>query len=99
MSERILWIPNGLSGYLGHVGTLEPWLFQIWGGDSDPEGTWILQTVLPGFQFNRWDTAPDIPALKATAEKWLQEWLGIIGADFTSTDIPVLGANSSDEEA
>jgi hypothetical protein len=79
---RIRWEPNGHSGFLGYAGTLtdSDWLFQVWRLDA-VTGTWRLSSSLAG-QF-AWDLDHDGPdELKATAERWLEEFVSSLGAVF-----------------
>jgi hypothetical protein len=80
MTERIRWEPTKYGGWTGHVGTLEPWLFQIWHA-NDEGGPWRLDSALLG-QFGRHldNGKPDI--LKTEAEGWLTEFIASLDASF-----------------
>ncbi len=80
MSNRIRWGPNSRGGFLGHVGTAEPWAFQIWKpGDETLE--WRLISALFGQHGRRFDN-DDSDTLKAEAERWLEEFACSLGAVF-----------------
>jgi hypothetical protein len=99
MTERIGWVPTQYGGYTGHVGTLEPWLFQIWHPEPGKNHIWQLDTALPGMQFTRSGVrSGGVPTLKAEAEKWLAEFVASLGAEFKHPVIAVPGADDSKED-
>ena len=81
---RIRWEPAKYGGWTGHVGTLDPWLFQIWQVDG-PDSPWRLDSALPG-QFGYHVDHPDTKALKLHAERWLEEFAASLGAIFPDED-------------
>jgi len=79
-TTRIRWEPTQYGGWTGHVGTLEPWAYQIWKpGDETPE--WRLTSALFG-QYGRRVDNDNPGALKAEAERWLEEFVSSLGASF-----------------
>lgn len=84
MTDLIRWEDAPASNYvLGHVGTHEPWAFQIWhtGAGRKP---WELITQFPGV--NDRPHASDPGELKALAEHLLREFISSLGALF-ATDL------------
>lgn len=82
MSNRIRWEPTEYGGFGGYVGTLAPWVFQIYVPSVRDDRGWILQAQLPG-ALGKYVTSPDDPeALKAEAERWLEEFAVSLGAVF-----------------
>ena len=79
-TTRIRWEPTQYGGWTGHVGTLEPWAYQIWKpGDETPE--WRLTSALFG-QYGRRVDNDNPGALKAEAECWLEDFVSSLGASF-----------------
>jgi len=79
MSDLIRWQDNGYGGLIGSVGTVEPWLFQIWTPDRDGDD-WILSSALTGQ--NRSVYGDSAEALKPEAEAMLREYAAALGAEF-----------------
>jgi hypothetical protein len=80
VSERIRWEPAELSGFTGHVGTLEEWTFEMW--ESRGAG-WALQSQLPGVIPSPGAIYRDSPdELKAEAESRLERFVSSLGAVF-----------------
>jgi hypothetical protein len=83
--HRIRWRPSPVSGsLLGYVGTLTPWVFQIW---QPAAGQWMLMTTLPGLDVPGND--PQAPAavirpaqLQAQAEVLLLLFAAHLGVHF-----------------
>jgi hypothetical protein len=85
-NPRIRWEDNDLGGLVGFVGTVEPFMFQIW-RESSPSRL-VLSSGLPG-QFTNVsvDEAPE--PLQAEAESWLADFLAAIGAQWIPADTTV----------
>ena len=77
---RIRWEPTKYGGWTGHVGTMEPWAFQIWQVDG-PDSPWRLDSALLS-QFGYHIDHPDPAPLKAHAERWLAGFVSSLGAVF-----------------
>jgi hypothetical protein len=78
---RIRWEPTGLGGWVGWVGTMERWLFEVGPRDGDP-GAWKLTTTFP-VTFDWAFIGNDPEQLKErTAEHWLEEFVSALGAVF-----------------
>ena len=78
--NRIRWEPTKYGGWTGHVGTMEPWAFQIWQVDG-PDSPWRLDSALLS-QFGYHIDHPDPAPLKAHAERWLAGFVSSLGAVF-----------------
>jgi hypothetical protein len=66
--------------FTGSAGTVGPSLFQVYAPDGfAPQ--WILTTSFPGMEDKR-SYADDPEALKAEAERWLEEFVASLGAIF-----------------
>jgi hypothetical protein len=80
MTSRIRWEPNGRGGFAGYVGSRDEPAFTIFPPLYD-DGEWSLACSLvlraPGRCVS---TDPD--ELKATAERWLSEFVASLGAVF-----------------
>jgi hypothetical protein len=72
MSERIRWEPTKYGGWTGHVGSVDGFVFQVWKPAPLGEKPYRLESGLPGW-FGRIEDGTDPDALKAEAEKWLEE--------------------------
>ena len=83
MTDVIRWQDNGYGGLLGYVGTVEPWLFQIYTPDREA-GDWILASVLPGQ--NRSKYGDSAAALIPEAEEMLRAFTAALGARNTGTE-------------
>lgn len=79
-TERIRWEPTNYGGWIGHVGTLEPWAFQIFKTGLGYVG-WSLTAQLPG-SLGKGCQNDDPDELKAKAERWLAEFISSLGAIF-----------------
>ena len=77
MTERIRWTDEPRT-FVGYVGEIEPYLFQIWG--SSDGSRWMLLSSLPGAPTGSESADPD--ELKATAERWLSGFISSLGASF-----------------
>lgn len=83
MADLIRWTDNGYGGFLGYVGTLDSWLYQIW----DDGARWVLQPATGihlGMDNERYGDSPD--ELKARAEELLREFASSLGAVFPDGD-------------
>jgi hypothetical protein len=80
-TSRIRWEPTKYGGWTGHVGTLEPWLFQIHKPGPPCPAAWELTTALPG-GLGRYAFRDDPEWLKAEAERWLAGFVSSLGAVF-----------------
>jgi hypothetical protein len=80
MTERIRWEPTKYGGWTGHIGSLEPWAFQVWQVDG-PDSPWRLDSALLS-QFGYHVDHPDPEVLKPHAERWLAEFVSSLGAVF-----------------
>jgi hypothetical protein len=80
MTDRIRWEPNGEGGaFFGYVGTLGK-VFEICYAGAGA-GNWRLTSGLSGQL--RWEVFRDDPdALKAEAERWLEQFAASLGAVF-----------------
>jgi len=74
--QRIRWQERGTGGWDGFAGT--NWLFTI---HPPARGRHTLFTDLPLASVRIRDADPDV--LKATAERWLAEFVASLGAQFT----------------
>lgn len=106
-TARIRWEPAGFGGFIGRVGTLEPWLFHVWQSGSDYEdvalGEWVLSVTLPAKRRTRLPHGCDPEALKAAAEEWLEEFVQSLGASFPAPEcdrchVPILGTPATDPD-
>jgi hypothetical protein len=84
-TTRIRWEPTEHGGFIGHVGTLDPWVLQIW--RPDDSGVLRLDSTLPG-QFGCHVENTDPKPLKAEAERWLEEFVASLGAVFPNETDP-----------
>lgn len=84
---RIRWETGQWDNLVGYVGTVEPWTFQIWHIRDD--GHWSLISSLPGMQNkDSYSYGDDPDALKAKAERWLEEFVSSLGAIFPEPPTP-----------
>lgn len=77
MTERIRW--NDGNDIEGHAGAIGPFAFRIqrmYAGER-----WLLTAELLSMGFKH-DRADNLEALKATAERWLSEFVSSLGASF-----------------
>ncbi|HLJ99532.1 MAG TPA: hypothetical protein VKU39_06445 [Streptosporangiaceae bacterium] len=80
MTARIRWEATPLGSPAGHVGTIDGSLFSIW-IPPQASGEWVLTSELPGTEGKRcYGDEPE--ALKAEAERWLEEFVSSLGASF-----------------
>ena len=79
-TTRIRWEGTGLGGITGHVGTHQPWMFQIFPPPLTVE-RWALMAQIPGMD-NRRSRSDSPDELKAEAEAWLVEFISSLGASF-----------------
>lgn len=86
MTDRIRWKPTRYGGVTGHIGTLEPWLFQVFQSNCDHGdvvlGEWELTSQLPAPRARQHGHSHDPDTLKAEAERWLAEFVSSLGAIF-----------------
>ena len=75
---RIRWQDTKYGGWTGHVGTLDPWAFQIFTTGLGYAG-WSLTATLPG---SLGEAGDDPDELKLTAERLLAEFTASLGASF-----------------
>lgn len=81
-TKRIRWEPTVHGGFVGHVGTLEPWVFQVFKASDHPgDNRWMLTAQLPG-AVAEYRPGDDPDELKAEAERWLAEFVSSLGAIF-----------------
>jgi hypothetical protein len=83
-TELIRWSESSYGSLLGHVGTHEEWLFQIWRHEHGHE--WVLGAQIPGW--DRQDGRPEPDDLKPVAETWLREFVTSLGAVFPDAAEP-----------
>jgi len=85
-TTRIRWEPTEHGGWGGKVGTLEPLAFEVWRSNCDFRdvvlGEWVLSIRLPGPFGEQLPHGHDPDKLKAEAERWLEEFVGALGAIF-----------------
>lgn len=84
-TDRISWIATKYGGYTGHVGTLEPWLFQIW-RCGDCSGEWSLMASLPGQPAGDHFSGDETGELKQRAEDMLSDLAASLGASFPEAE-------------
>lgn len=78
MTERIRWERDLAGNLFGYAGTVESPLFAI---DAPLGGVpWVMSSILPGRYVRR--DHPDSKALKAEAERMLEEFVSSLGALF-----------------
>lgn len=100
MSNRIRWEPApsySLAAFVGRTGSNDADVFKIFTPDMG-EPDWILNSALPG-----WDNCRghgnDPDALKAEAERWLEEFVSSLGAVFEDDIWPPLTPVANPEPA
>jgi hypothetical protein len=85
-TPRIRWEPTAWTGHKGYAGTLDKHLFALWQSPSDSgdiiQGEWVLTTHLPVPHGWRTPHGHDPGALKAEAERRLEEFARSLGAVF-----------------
>jgi len=90
-TKRIRWEDDGAGGFEGYAGTLKPHAFTLWQSPCDGGdyviGDWVLVSTLPipasssiGYTYST--SGKDSDALKAEAERWLEEFARSLGAVF-----------------
>ena len=81
-ADLIRWEDNGYGGFLGYVGTVESWLYQIWKPERSGD-EWMLQPSSGahfGYGKVSYGDSPD--ELKPQAEELLREFVSSLGAMF-----------------
>ena len=85
MTDRIRWEPREAGRFIGFAGSMNVWVFQI--QEVDPlDSSWLqgplgLTSELRGQQTWRLNGS-DPDELKATAGRWLSEFVSSLGATF-----------------
>lgn len=87
MVDLIRWNDTQYGGLTGHVGSVDPWLFQIYRPDRADE-EWLLSSQLPG-HLGLLRHGSDRDSLKPEAEELLRQWLGSLGAVFPEPEAVV----------
>jgi hypothetical protein len=80
-TDRIRWKPTRYGGWTGHVGTVGPWVFQVY-SEND---AWWLSAQIPGVLGAMISTGPD--GAKAEAERLLERFVSSLGAVFPDEDV------------
>jgi len=94
MTGHIRWTDEPRT-FVGYVGEIEPYLFQIWG--SSDGSRWMLLSSLPGALTGSESDDPD--ELKATAERWLEQFISSLGASFGDSLAADLRSRASEVRA
>lgn len=99
--NRIRWSDEH-GGFVGHVGTLEPWAFQMWQSPCDSGdyvlGDWVLTARFPYTNGSRSLYGRDPDKLKAEAERLLTEFVSSLGASFPDTQDDEMAATAAGED-
>jgi hypothetical protein len=85
-AARIRWRDEPAGSITGQVGTLLPWVFQIFRPERDEE-EWSLMAQFPG-SIGRVSRDRDREKLKTKAEEWLAEFVSSLGASFPEPSEP-----------
>jgi hypothetical protein len=92
--------PQDINGY---VGTMDVPMFQLWRTPCDYGdvliGDWVLSSGVPKLATHRLHSSRDVDALKAEAERWLEEFTASIGAVFPEPIVAELRSYAAEMES